>query len=70
MIDYEAPFDELEEPGIEELQARMSSGQVTARQIVERYLARIEALDRNGPAIRSIIETNPDALEIADSARP
>ena len=67
MIDYEAPFDELEEPGIEELQARMSSGQVTARQIVERYLARIEALDRNGPAIRSIIETNPDALEIADS---
>lgn len=66
MSDYEAPFDELEEPGIEELQARMSSGQVTARQIVERYLARIEAVDRNGPAIRSIIETNPDALEIAD----
>lgn len=66
MSEHTAPFRELEETSIAELQAQMSSGQTTARQIVERYLARIDALDRNGPAIRSIIETNPDALEIAD----
>ena len=66
MSEYTAPFSELEEMGIAELQAQMTSGQTTARGIVERYLARIEALDRNGPAIRSIIETNPDALGIAD----
>ncbi len=65
MIEHAAPFRELEETSIVELQAQMSSGQTTAQQIVERYMARIEALDRNGPAIRSIIETNPDALDIA-----
>ncbi len=66
MSEHAAPFGELEDTSIAELQAQMSSGQATARQIVEQYLARIEALDQNGPAIRSIIETNPDALEIAD----
>ncbi len=31
------------------------------------YLARIEALDRGGPTLRSVIETNPDALDLADA---
>ncbi|HEU5349306.1 MAG TPA: amidase [Ktedonobacterales bacterium] len=66
MSEHAAPFSELEQTSIADLQVQMSSGQTTARQIVERYLARIEALDQNGPTIRSIIETNPDALEIAD----
>src|SRR5207248_824468 len=35
--------------------------------VAERYLARIEAIDRNGPALRSVIEVNPDALTIADT---
>jgi amidase len=38
----------------------------SARQLAEAYLARIEAIDRKGPAINSIIELNPDALRIAD----
>ena len=48
------------------LQRRMETGQDTARSLAEKYLARIEALDRRGPALRSIIEINPDALTIAD----
>jgi amidase len=34
---------------------------------VEQYLARIEAIDRSGPALRSVLEINPDALSIADA---
>jgi amidase len=52
---------------IEELTiAAMRAGGWTARQLTEAYLARIEAIDRKGPAINSIIELNPDALRIAD----
>lgn len=57
--------DELEEVGIAELQARMESGELTARQLVGMYLDRIHALDKNGPQLNSIIEINPDALQIA-----
>ena len=57
---------ELDEITIAELQDGMKSGKVTARSIAEQYLARIEAIDRNGPSIRSVIETNPDALAIAE----
>src|SRR6185369_7552437 len=44
----------------------MESGRDTARSLAEKYLARIDEIDRNGPALRSVIETNPDALSIAD----
>src|SRR5438132_12144294 len=58
-------FD-LEEATIADLQRRMESGQDTARSLTEKYLARIEAIDRQGPALHSVIETNPDALAVAD----
>jgi amidase len=60
------PF-ELDEITIAELQDGMKSGKYTARSIAELYLARIEAIDKNGPTINSVIETNPDALAIADA---
>ena len=60
------PAFELDEITIAALQDGMKSGEYTARSIAEKYLARIDAIDRNGPAIRSVIETNPDALAIAD----
>jgi amidase len=60
------PF-ELDEVTISELQDGMSSGKYTARSITEKYLTRIEALDRQGPRLRSVIEINPDALSIADA---
>jgi amidase len=61
------PFAELEEVTIERLQAEMSAGKMTAHQLTEMCIARIEALDWQGPEIRSVIELNPDALEIADT---
>jgi amidase len=58
---------ELEELTIAELQAGMTSGRWTSRGLVERYLARIDELDKRGPAINQVIELNPDALAIADA---
>ena len=55
------PF-ELEEATIADLQQRMQSGRATARSLAEQYLAWIEAIDRNGPTLRSVLELNPEAM--------
>ena len=55
----------LAEATIADLQEGMQSGKYTARSLCEYYLARIEDLDRSGPALRAVIETNPEALLIA-----
>ncbi len=52
--------------GIRELQRSMNAGEVTARRLVERYERRIDAVDRNGPRLNSILEPNPDAESIAE----
>ncbi len=62
-----AAFTELEEATVAEMQAAMMAGRLTARELVERYLARIALLDTQGPTLRSIIESNPEALDIADA---
>ena len=61
------PSFELAELSIGDLQDGMKAGKWTARSLAEKYLARIEAIDRKGPELRSVIETNPDALRIADA---
>jgi amidase len=61
------PAFELEEATIAELQALMQAGKHTARSLAETYLARIGALDQQGPSLHHVLETNPDALEIADA---
>ncbi len=61
-----APF-ELDEASVSELQRAMESGQRTARSITQLYLSRIDELNLNGPELRAVIETNPDALQIADA---
>lgn len=58
---------ELEEVTVVELQEGMRSGKYTARSITEMYLARIEEIDTQGPAVNAILEINPDALAIADA---
>lgn len=58
------PF-ELDELTLAELQAGLRSGRFSAQALAKKYLARIEALDGAGPALRSVIEINPDALAIA-----
>jgi amidase len=58
---------ELDEATVTDLQAGMVSGKFTARSLAEQYLARVEEIDRHGAALHSVIEVNPDALEIAQS---
>ena len=53
------------EATIPNLQRAMSSGKLTSVSLTKAYLRRIEELDREGPAINSVIELNPDAVEIA-----
>ncbi len=57
----------MQEQSISELQKKMTSGELTARQLAELFLERIDSLDRNGPRLNSVIETNPDALTIASA---
>jgi amidase len=56
---------ELGEITLSEIQQGLASGAYTARSLVEEYLGRIETIDYNGLALRSIIETNPDVFAIA-----
>jgi amidase len=56
----------MEEWSISELQSKMASGELTARQLAELYLQRIADIDQNGPRLNSVIEVNPDALAIAE----
>lgn len=58
------PF-ELDEVTLSELEEALASGKYTAVRLVEMYLERIDAVDRQGPTLRSILETNPEALDIA-----
>lgn len=60
------PF-ELDEITIPELQEGMSSGRFTSESLVEKYTARIHEIDKQGPAINSVIELNPDAPAIAQA---
>jgi len=59
------PF-ELDEITIAELQDGMNSGRFTAGSLVEKYSARIDEVDKHGPAVNAVIEMNPDAMSIAD----
>ncbi len=58
----------LEEATIADLQAAMQSGRLSAVGLVQQYLDRIEDLDTDadGPRLRSIITTNPNAFRIAE----
>ncbi len=58
---------ELNELSVAQLQDGMSSGRYTSRRLVELYLQRIAQIDAAGPRLRSVIETNPDAIAIADA---
>jgi len=59
-------FD-LDEVTVAQLQDGMKAGKFTASSLTEKYLQRIREIDKAGPAINSVIEVNPDAMEIARS---
>lgn len=57
----------MQEFSILELQSKMESGELTSQKLTEIYLERIDSIDRTGPRLNSVIETNPDAMSIASS---
>jgi amidase len=56
----------LEETTIAQIQAAFRAGSLTCRSLVEQYIRRIDAYDKNGPALNAIVMINPGALETAD----
>ena len=56
------------EATVAQLQAEMASHQLTSEELTKEYLARIIALDQNGPGVNAVIEVNPDALVMARHA--
>src|ERR1700722_4577853 len=61
------PHFELDEFTIDDVQRHFQSGQYTSRSVTEKYLARIQEIDKAGPKVNSVIEVNPEALQIADA---
>jgi amidase len=61
----DTPAFELADATVADLAAAMQSGARSAVSIAQAYFARMDAIDRQGPMLRAIIERNPDALEIA-----
>lgn len=62
-----SPLFDVHERSILELQAAQAEGRVTARGLVESYLARIRAYDQAGPSLNAIVTLNPNALAEADA---
>lgn len=59
------PGDAVVEASVVDLQAAMAAGNTSSQALVRAYLTRIEAFDKGGPGVNSVIELNPDALAIA-----
>jgi amidase len=57
----------VEETTIADIHTAMRAGTLTCRALVEQYLRRIDAYDKNGPALNAIVVVNPAALRVADS---
>jgi amidase len=62
-----SPSFPVAETSISAVHAAFRNGSLTCRALVSEYLRRIEAYDKKGPGINSIIIVHPDALKTADS---
>ena len=62
---HDVPSFPFEEATIAELQAAMASGRLSSRRLTQAYLRRIRQIDLSGIQLNSVIEVNPDALDIA-----
>lgn len=56
---------DLDSVTIADLNAAFAKGALTSERLVQMFLARIQAFDRQGPMLRSIITVNPKAIETA-----
>src|SRR5258708_6492329 len=59
------PF-RVEETTIAQIHGAMKAGRLTCRALVDAYLRRIDAYDKNGPSLNAIVMVNPDAPAFAD----
>lgn len=59
--------ERVAEATILQLQQWMNEGKLSSEQLVRIYIERIDRLDRQGPRLNSVLEVNPDAIEIARS---
>ena len=59
---FAAPHEDLLGKPISELRRDLDAGTITSEALVRAYLERIEAIDRQGPQIRSVLAVNHDAL--------
>ena len=66
LADAQADFNVFE-ASIADLQEALSEGNVTSVQLVHQYIERIEAFDRSGPELNSVIRINPDAVRITQA---
>ncbi|MGI4834860.1 MAG: amidase [Janthinobacterium lividum] len=57
----------LSEVSLADLQEQLKSGRTTSRALCQQYLARIAEINQAGPSLRAVLETNPDALALADT---
>ena len=60
-----APF-RVDEATIADIHAALKAKRVTCAALVEEYLRRIDAYDKNGPALNAIVQVNPEALKTAN----
>jgi amidase len=61
------PFPELDSASLAGVGADLRARKLSIRELAEMYVERIEALDRHGPRLLSVIELNPEAMSIADA---
>jgi amidase len=65
LVPFLGPHENLEEATLAELQAMMAAGDLSAVELVDMYLERIDQIDASGPGLNSLIEVNPDARALA-----
>ena len=67
VVHAQSPSFRVEETSIAAIHAAMRAGKLSCRGLVEKYLHRIDAYDKRGPAINALVVVNPAALAVADS---
>ena len=65
-MERQPPPFEVQEASIASIESELAARRVTCHALVDRYLSRIEAYDKKGPALNAIVEINSNALQQAD----
>ena len=65
----QSPSFDVVEKSIDELQRALAASEVTSRDLVDLYLARIDAYDQHRPSLNALVALNPRAREAADGPR-